>query len=238
VVAVVGPDWEADRAADWVYDPRGELQDAAADGIPVVVVEIRSARESIALATLGGVAADDVAARVEQSLPTKSATVQVSAGSGFDRGIEDLLNAIRAFAALRGESNADKDQEVTEKPTENSSYGTGPWITLPERIPAAPGTTTSIELNVENTSPLIEPYELAVIGEAADWTDLVPKSVLVASSETFVLTFSTPWSLSLRGVSFGIQASTPEGLTFTAFSQIVRPPIMRTFDEWGADPVL
>jgi hypothetical protein len=81
-----------------------------------------------------------------------------------------------------------------------------------------------------NTSNVVEQYDLAVIGEAADWTDIVPKSVAVFpdGSVDFVLTFFPPWTFLLRtdGISFGLQASaTTDGLNSTAFSQLVRPPV-------------
>jgi hypothetical protein len=108
--------------------------------------------------------------------------------------------------------------------------GSSALITLPERIPAAPGTRTSVQGRVTNVSNLVEGYDLVVIGEPADWTDVVPKHVSVypQSEVDFILTFSMPWSFSLRtdGISFGLQAtSTTDGLNFAAFSQVVRPPV-------------
>jgi TIR domain len=230
VVAVVGPYWEEDPILG-THDPRVELHAAAADGIPVVVVEIVSGRAAAA-------APRGVAARLEESLPTRSARVEVDGGQ-FDRGIEDVLSAIRTLTASRGESTADEGQEEVPAGVQSALAQLeelqrvweeiGPSIRLPERIPAAPGTRTSVQGELRNRSTVVERYDLVVIGEPADWTDVVPRQVSVfpQSEIDFVLTFFPPWSFWLRtdSIRFGLQVSTSPGLDSTAFSWLFRPPV-------------
>jgi len=86
-----------------------------------------------------------------------------------------------------------------------------------------------VEGSLSNSSHIVERYDLSVLGEAADWTDVEPGVVdsFPGGSADFRLTFSLPWNFSMRseGISFGVQAASQSGGKSTAFGRLARRPI-------------
>ncbi len=65
--------------------------------------------------------------------------------------------------------------------------------TLAPPLPVDPGMTTTIGVTVRNGGPVVERYEVRVLGDAAEWAEPAPPIVVYpGQEEQLVLSISVP----------------------------------------------